>query len=153
MKRVVVALGLHRDANLFGDQNRGILAGMRSLFSGGQKRPSRKIRCRSSAKPRSTQTKGQIQLKPEENARAEPYAAMLCGGLGRTDEGTNIVNITLKSSNPGLAAKVSDKVAELFIKEDAERETAGAQKAYEDLRTSIEELKATIAQQENDLSK
>src|SRR5438046_1118226 len=36
MKRVVVSLGLHREPNLFGDQNRGILAGLRSLF-GGQK--------------------------------------------------------------------------------------------------------------------
>ena len=37
MKRVVISLGLHRDANLFGEQTRGILAGIRSLFSGGQK--------------------------------------------------------------------------------------------------------------------
>src|SRR5688572_16922803 len=37
MRRVVIALGLHREANLFGDQNRGILAGIRALFSGPQK--------------------------------------------------------------------------------------------------------------------
>jgi capsular exopolysaccharide synthesis family protein len=64
---------------------------------------------------------------------------------------TNIVNINLTGPNPALAPKVTDRVAELFIKEDVERETAGAQKAYEDLRASIEELKGTIAQQENDL--
>ena len=65
--------------------------------------------------------------------------------------GTNIVNISLQSSNPSAAAKAADRIAELFIKEDADRETSGAQKAYEDLGASIEELKGTIAQQENDM--
>lgn len=153
MKRVVVSLGLHRDANLFGDQNRGILAGVRSLFSGGQKAAnpenSLPVVSEDSLDP---DKKGEIQLSPDENARAEAYSAMLLGGLDvRQRDGTNIVNITLTGPNPALAAKVTDRVAELFIKEDVERETAGAQKAYEDLRTSIEELKATIAQEENEL--
>ena len=75
-----------------------------------------------------------MQLTPEENSRAEVYATILAGGL-RVEQlnGTNIVNIMLQTSNQGIAAKVSDRVAELFIKEDADRETAGAQKAYEDL--------------------
>jgi capsular exopolysaccharide synthesis family protein len=77
---------------------------------------------------------------------------MLLSGLDvKQREATNIVNVTLTGANPVLAAKVTDRIAELFIKEDVERETAGAQKAYEDLRASIEELKGTIGQQENDL--
>jgi uncharacterized protein involved in exopolysaccharide biosynthesis len=40
-------------------------------------------------------------------------------------ERTNIVNVSVTNSNPVLAAKVADKVAELFIKEDEKRETAG----------------------------
>ena len=153
MKRVVISLSLQRDANLFGDQNRGLLAGVRSLFSGGPKaaEPENSLPIVSGAaldagKP------SQIQVSPEENSRAELYAAILASGL-RVEQlqGTNIVNISLQSSNPGIAARVADRVAELFIKEDVERETAGAQKAYEDLGTSIEELKATIAQQENEL--
>ncbi|MCV5491731.1 hypothetical protein OFM83_31240, partial [Escherichia coli] len=50
-----------------------------------------------------------------------------------------------------LAAKVSLKVAELFRDRDAERETAGARKAVEDLDKSIEELNKTIAAQELEL--
>ena len=34
MKRVVVALGLHKDPNLFEGEGRGFLGGIRSLFSG-----------------------------------------------------------------------------------------------------------------------
>lgn len=153
MKRVIISLGFHRDANLFGDQNRGVLAGLRSLFSGGQKaNDSENSLPIVSDASLDTAKNGQIQITPEENSRAELYAAILVGGL-RVEPllGTNIVNITLQSSNPSITAKVADRVADLFIKEDADRETAGTQKAYEDLGTSIEELKGTIAQQENDL--
>ncbi len=153
MKRVVVALGLHRDANLLGDQNRGILAGIRSLFSGGQKAAdlenSLPVVSESSLDPDNDTL---IQLSPEENTRAETYAGILVGGLRVEQiERTNIVNVSVQNSNPVLAAKVADEVAELFIKEDAEREIAGSQKAYEDLKSSIEDLKATIYKQENDL--
>ncbi len=153
MKRVVISLGLHRDANVFGEQNRGILAGIRSLFSGGQKTETSEnsLPIVSDTSP-DTAKNGQIQLTPEESSRAEIYATILVSGL-RVEPlmGTNIVNISLQSSNPSVAAKAADRIAELFIKEDADRETSGAQKAYEDLGASIEELKGTIAQQENDM--
>ena len=153
MKRVVISLGLHREANLFGEQNRGVFAGIRSMFSGGQKgadpENSLPIVSEASLDPGKS---GQMQLTSEENTRAETYSAILVGGLSVVQtQGTNIVNISLQSSNPSIAAKVADRVAELFIKEDADRETSGAQKAYEDLGASIEELKATVTQQENGL--
>ncbi|HEV7701682.1 MAG TPA: polysaccharide biosynthesis tyrosine autokinase [Pyrinomonadaceae bacterium] len=153
MKRVVIALGLQRDANLFNLQDRGIIAGMRSLFTGGQKPAAADdqlpIVGDSSA---STEEKGAlVQLTPEEAARAESYAGALVGGLRVEQvEKTNIVNISIQSVNPALAARVADKVAELFVKEDAERETSGAEKAFEDLNKSIEELKATVIQEEDD---
>src|SRR5688572_9153811 len=152
MKRVVVSLGLHREANLFNNENRGLMAGIRSIFSGEQKAAttdnSLPIVSEASLEPNKDKV---IQLTPEENARAESYANTLVGGLSvQQVDRTNIVHIFIKSSNPALAAKASDKVAELFIKEDAERETAGAQQAFADLRASIEDLKATIVQQEND---
>jgi succinoglycan biosynthesis transport protein ExoP len=152
MKRVVIALGLYRDANLFNDQNRGILAGVRSLFSGGQKAPTADDQLPVVGDPSvASDQKAQVQLTPEETARAEGYAGMLVGGLKVEQvERTNIVNISIISVNPALSARVADKVAELFVKEDAERETSGAEKAFEDLNKSIEDLKATIMQEEND---
>ncbi|CAN5326979.1 polysaccharide biosynthesis tyrosine autokinase [soil metagenome] len=152
MKRVVIALGLHREANLFADNNRGILGGIRSLFSAAPK-PADSANTLPIVSDASLEPdkNGQIQLSPEESARADAYAVQLVQGLTVDQvERTNIVNLKLETTNPAIAAKVSDKVAELFIKEDAERETAGAQKAYEDLGKSIEELKSTIIQQEND---
>ncbi len=150
MRRVVIALGLQRDANLFNDQNRGIIAGIRSLFTGGQKTTNQENALPVVSDETAEGDREKIQLSPEENARAESYAASLVGGL-RVEQvtSTNIVHISIQNQNPALAAKVSDKVAELFIKEDVERETSGAQKAYEDLNKSIEDLNETIRQQEN----
>ncbi|MBK9766881.1 MAG: hypothetical protein IPP63_07620 [Chloracidobacterium sp.] len=46
MKKVVIALGLQRDAKLLGDENRGFLAGIRSIFSGDPKRRMLKLHYR-----------------------------------------------------------------------------------------------------------
>ena len=151
MKRVVIALGLQREPNLFDDQNRGIVAGVKSLFGGGQKQAQVQDQLPVVADD-APADKNQPQLSPEENARAESYAGILLGRLNVEQvERTNIVNITVESSNPVICAKVADKVAELFKVEDADRETAGAQKAYQDLNKSIDDLKATIAQEETGL--
>lgn len=153
MRRVVISLGLHREPNVFGDQGRGLLGGFRSLFSGGTKAAESEntlpVVSEGSLDPNSDE---QVELTPDEKKRAEQYAAILVGGLNVNQvERTNIVNISLETTNPNVAPRVTDKVAELFIKEDEIRETAGAQKAYEDLGNSIEELKTTIINQENEL--
>jgi polysaccharide biosynthesis transport protein len=153
MKRVVISLGLYRDPNLFGEEGRGLLSGIRSLFSGGKKREeadSASLPVISDTAPDAGKTE-QVQLTPEENTKAENYAAKLAGGLTVEQvERTNIVNVKVQSSNPQVAAKVADKVAELFRDEDQKRETQGAEKAYEELRASIEDLKATIINQDNE---
>lgn len=152
MKRVVVSLGLHRDPNLFGDSGRGLLAGLRSLFSGGQKPadtenslPVISTASTSDEKP------AEVQLTPEESRRADAYSGRLVGRL-RVEQTaqTNIVNVTVEETNPALTAKVADRVAELFIEEDQLRETEGARQAYENLGKSIEDLRAAITKQESD---
>lgn len=152
MKRVVIALGLQRDANLMNDQNRGIIAGIKSLFTGGQKSTGAENSLPIvSDETADASEKEKIQLSPEENARAELYAGMLVNGL-KVEQvtSTNIVHITVQNQNPVLAAKVADKVVDLFIKENIDRETFGAQQAFDDLNKSITDLNATIRQQENE---
>ncbi|MGB7202487.1 MAG: polysaccharide biosynthesis tyrosine autokinase [Pyrinomonadaceae bacterium] len=152
MKRVVIALGLQRDANLMNDQNRGIIAGIKSLFTGGQKSTGAENSLPIvSDETADASEKEKIQLSPEENARAELYAGMLVNGL-KVEQvtSTNIVHISVQNQNPVLAAKVADKVVDLFIKENIDRETFGAQQAFDDLNKSITDLNATIRQQENE---
>jgi polysaccharide biosynthesis transport protein len=150
MRRVVVALGMHREANLLGGQSRSFSEMFRSLFSGGQKPKSSDdalpVISDASLDPSGG---GEIELTPEEKVRADSYAGMLVGNLQVEQvERTNIVNVIVRAPDPVIAAKVADKVAELFKLEDEKRESDGAENAYEQLQKSISELKATIIEQE-----
>lgn len=152
MKDVVIDLGLYREPDLFGGQNRSLFSSLRSMISGDKS---------NSAKSNSLPVVGEVPgdndaakpvLTPEEEARANSYAGILAAGLTvEPVERTNIVEIDIKSENPAIAAKAADKLAELFKKQDAERQTAGARQAYEDLRKSIEALTETINKDESDL--
>ena len=151
MKRAVIALGLQRDANLCGNQGLGLLGSLRSLFTRGQKTDE----VDNSLPIVSANDDGksaEASLTSEENRRAEACAATFVSNLNVEQQArTNLVTLTLHSTNPGVAPRVSDKVAELFIDEDRYRETKGAETALQNLRKSIEELKVTIKQEEDGL--
>jgi succinoglycan biosynthesis transport protein ExoP len=151
MREVVVRLGLHRDATLFANQNKGLLPTLKSLFTSDKAKTEKE-----SSLPVLTETPDsagskteKIPLTPEESERADYYAGMFLGGL-RVEpvERTNLVNIIIQSSNPDLCAKVADMTAKLFIEKDAELATYGAKQQYDELTKSIDDLKNTIAGQE-----
>ena len=149
MRDVVVSLGLQRDPNLFNTQNTGILAGIRSFFSGAKDEKAKEASLPVIDTNNQSDPTVQVALTPEESARASTYAGILSGGLMVTQrERTNLVNISISSTEPAVAAKAADKLAEIFITQDAERETQGSKKQYTELSDSIEELKTTIRQQE-----
>jgi capsular exopolysaccharide synthesis family protein len=146
MRDVVVQLGLQREPNLFGNQNRGVLATISSMFSSEKSSTEKE-----SSLPTLTDTttdsinRDQIVLTPEEKERTDRYAGTLLGGLEVDQvEKTNVVNIKVISTKPELAAIVSNTVAKVFIEQDRERGTQGAKKTYDDLTKSIAELKTTI---------
>jgi capsular exopolysaccharide synthesis family protein len=152
MKEVVIELGLYREPDLFGGQSQGLLASFRSLISrdktGAGKSNSLPVvddvpGSGDNAKP---------VLTSDEEARANSYTVTLLNGLSvEPVERTNIVEIGIKSSQPEIAAKVADKVAEVVKRQDAERQTSGARQAYEDLKKSIETLTETINNDEAEL--
>ncbi len=152
MKKVVVALGLHRDATLLGDENQGILATLRSLFSGGSQKSGSEGTLPVISDSETATSVGKVQLTPEEEALASKYAVKLTGSSLKVErlEDTNLVTVAVQNENPVLAAKVADKLAEIFIDEDAKRELEGAQNAYDELTKSIDDLKVTIARQESE---
>jgi uncharacterized protein involved in exopolysaccharide biosynthesis len=153
MKDVVVDLGLYRDPNLFGSQERGLLAGLKSLISRDKtNEPKSDVVPVVQDIPVSGAESKKPVLTPEEESRANTYTAILAGGLSvEPVERTNIVRISVKSDNPGVAAKVADRLAELFKEQDAARQTAGARQAYDDLNKSIDALTETISRDEAEL--
>jgi capsular exopolysaccharide synthesis family protein len=152
MRDVVVSLGLHREPNLFGNENTGILSSVKSLFSGSKTEVRKENSMPVIDTSNGNETGTQAALTPEESARASSYAGVLSGGLTVVQqERTNLVNISVNSTEPVIAARASNKLADLFIAQDADRETQGAKKAYTELSESIEDLKSTIQQQETGL--
>ncbi|MGQ0543060.1 MAG: polysaccharide biosynthesis tyrosine autokinase, partial [Blastocatellia bacterium] len=153
MKQVVIELGLYRDPNLFSAQDRGIASTIRSIFSSEKQQATgaNALPVVAEMNP-SIEEAQKVILTPDEEARVSQYAAILLGGLTvEQRERTNLVNVSVRSINPALAPKVSDRVAEVFKEQDADRETEGSKRAAADLSKSIEELQNTIAQQEVDL--
>ena len=153
MREVVIRLGLHREPNLFGSQNKSFLATVRAMFSGGREAAPAPL-----SLPVITQSEGEITqvdevvLSPEEKTRADMYAGMLLGGLRvQQVEKTNIVRIFVQSTHAELAARVADMTAEVFIEQDVERATQGTKKSLVDLTDSIERLKGTITAQTQQL--
>lgn len=153
MKEVVIRLGLYKDPDLFGNEDRGVLSGLRSIFSSSKDEAGSENSLPVVAEvPAGTVGSQTIQLSTEERNRADLYAGILAGKLTvQPRERTNIVNVSITTPKPDLSARVADKVAEVFIEKDAQRETEGARRAYEDLTKSIDDLVATIASQEADL--
>lgn len=150
MYDVVIRLNLQRDPNLFGSQSKSIFGTFSSMFSSEKNTAGND----SSLPTLTTQTATeltkpeQVSLTEEEKTRAEMYAQILVGSLDvQKVEKTNLVNIIVTSTKLNLAPKVANTVAEVFIEQDAERETEGVKKNYEDISQSIEGLKATIASQ------
>src|SRR4029079_18569069 len=124
----------------------GVLASLRSMFSSDKASASDPNALPVLADvPAGDAAQQTVQLAPEEKLRVESYATRLAGGLDvEQQERTNIVNVSVRSENPQLSAKVADKVADVFMQQDIEREMQGSKNAYNDLSKSIEELKKTI---------
>ncbi|HEY0428791.1 MAG TPA: polysaccharide biosynthesis tyrosine autokinase [Pyrinomonadaceae bacterium] len=154
MRDAVVRLGLYKDPNLLNNENKGIGLFFRSLFSSEKTAPPKE-----SSMPllavdsnQTDEAQPQVTLTAEEKALSERYAGTLSGGMKvEQREKTNIVTISITSTNPDLAAKVANMVGVAFIEQDAQREMRGAKQTYEELSKSIEELQTTIANQEVEL--
>src|SRR5689334_1821489 len=99
MKDVVIDLGLYREPDLFGTQNRGLLSGLRSIIS--REKPNNandNVLPVVEQVPDSAGEKPRAVLTAEEEARANAYTAILASGLTVDPvERTNIVNISIKS--------------------------------------------------------
>lgn len=148
MKAAVVRLNLQRDPDLFGQQNKGFISSVRSIFSSDKSQNKEStLPTLSDVSADTTATK----LTPEEESRAVMYASILSGGLSvdRVPD-TNLVNVKITNPNPDVAARVVNALAEIFIKQDADRETQGTKKVYDDLNNSIANLKEIIAREEQE---
>lgn len=151
MKEVVVSLNLQRDPNLLNQQNKGLIGSLRSMFSGDKSTQSKESTLPTLTDTSANSSETKINLTPEEQKRVDEYTSYLLIGLNVEQvPTTNLVNVKMQITNPELAAKVTDTIAKIFIKQDADHEVQNSKQIYLDLTKSIDELKDTIAQKEQE---
>jgi polysaccharide biosynthesis transport protein len=151
MKKVVLRLGLYKDPNLFSQQNKGLVASLRSMLTGDKSAQNKE------SLPVLTETSTDEAannfdtLTDEEKRRVEIYAGILGGGLNvEQTTATNLFNVRVQSDNPEIVARVADAVALIFIEEDRRRAMQGQEDTFADLTKSINQLEADIAQKERE---
>ena len=154
-RKVILALDLQNNPAFIGGQSRASLgATVRRIFS----------RRRTEATPPTSASEGGLavvddrmtvtpaevdKLTPEQTAKMLAYEDALRGSLKiEPVERTNLVEITYQHTNPELAMKIVDTLAQVFIDDNIDRETAGSVTSANKLDKSIAELQLAIRQKQ-----
>jgi capsular exopolysaccharide synthesis family protein len=154
MQGAIMRLGLHRDPAQVGEAaNKGVFDKLSTAVFGEKN---------DAAKQATLPTLGDgaeeapadnmmDSLSPQERRRVEATAAGFLGGMSVVRlENTNLFAIKIQHTNPELATRVAEEVANVFIESEVKRELQSTQKQYDDLVKSVEDLKNTIAGQEQE---
>ena len=84
-------------------------------------------------------------LTPQQLAELEPYEDAIIGGeIVESVTQTNLVKIRFVHSDPELAQKISNTLAEVFVNNNLERSTQGSNKAEDLLAREIANLQTKI---------
>ncbi|HEY0386020.1 MAG TPA: GumC family protein, partial [Pyrinomonadaceae bacterium] len=146
-RQVIKTLDLQNDARFFAGQSQtDIMSSLRRIFS----RDKTTTQATPPAAPgelpvvREDDVKGQ-QLTPEELARLEPYEEALGANLTVDPVvGTNLVTLRYRHSDPELAQKIVNTVADVFVYNNIQRETMGSEKSADVLASKIADLQMKV---------
>ncbi len=154
MQGAIMRLGLHRDPAYLNDSaNKGIFDKLSAAVFGEKIDEAAKQGTLPNLNENGEETPlvALDSLSPQEKKRVEATAGSFLGGL-RVDrlENTNLFDIKVQHTKPDLAVKVAEEVANVFIESEVKLELQSTQKQYDDLVKSVEDLKNTIASQEQE---
>lgn len=145
-RQVALSLDLQNNQTFFGSQAQGgFFAALRRMVSG-EKPPPRKP----AAAPGGLEIIGQEQLRdeplsPEELAALEPYEDAIIGAEKIEGVvGTNLFNIKYRHTDPEMAQKVANALAEVFRANNIENATQNSSKAEHVLAREIAGLQDKI---------
>lgn len=148
-RQVVLTLDLQNNPEFFGGQSQGgIFASIRRIFSA-QKRRTQPAAMPSDIPLVSESDILSGSLTPEQLAKLEPYEdAIIAGESIEPVPSTNLVKIRFVHSNPELAQKIANTLAEVFVNNNLERATLGSNKAEDVLAKEIANLQSKIRYQQ-----
>lgn len=144
-RQVVLSLNLEHDPKFMGGQAQsGVFASLKRIFS-------REKPVTTTPQPSSgTELVGEDKLRarnftPEELAALEPYEdAIAAGEVTDWIDKTNLVTIRYRHTDPELAQKVANTLADIFIANNIERATSGTSQAEITLGNSIAKTQEKI---------
>lgn len=146
-RKVILTLDLHHNpAFLGGRTGDGLLASFKALLSRGKATPSAE-----EAQASILAGAKMDELTMEQRAALVPYVnALLANLVIEPLAETNLIKIRFLHTDPEIAMKVTNRLAELFILDDIKRENEGLDNASAQLAVQIADLQMAIKQQEEE---
>lgn len=148
IRLVVARLDLQNNPGFLAEPRQGGFAsGLKKLFSRANATPPP---AESATVAKAADESGVTEtFTVEQTRRMEPYVTAILSSLKVEQEKyTNLINIRFTHTNPELAMKVVDTVADMFVAQDSRYETAGTRKAMETLARQIAALETGINETE-----
>lgn len=148
-RQVVLTLDLQHNSAFFGGTQGGVFSSLRRVFSKPKK-------ANESPAPEGLTVVGESEvtgasLTPEQLAELEPYEdAIIAGESVEAVANTNLVKIRFVHSDPELAQKIANTLAEVFVNNNLQRATAGSSKAEDVLAKEIANLQTRIKQEQEE---
>lgn len=152
-RQIILTLDLQNNQEFLGDQSSpGLIASLRKILSGRSQNPAAPSQgAGTSQLPIVKEAEAREQLTPEQIARLAPYESTLIANLTvEPERGTNLVVISYQHTNPILAQKIANTIADVFILNNLDRETRGSQKASDMISRELAELQLKIRQEEEE---
>lgn len=148
-RQVVLTLDLQNNPAFFGGQSQGgVFGSLRRIFS----KPKRAAESPALSPGLAVVGESEVSsgaLTAEQLAKLEPYEdAIIAGEVVEPVTGTSLVKIKFIHSDPLLAQKISNTLAEVFVNNNLERATAGSSKAEDVLAKEIAALQTKIKQEQ-----
>jgi polysaccharide biosynthesis transport protein len=137
-RQVILSLNLQKDPSFLGGQAQGsVFASLKRIFSGDRTATP------PAQSPAADQTitadeMKERQLTPEELARLEPYEDAIIGS--ETVEpiiGTSLVTIKYQHTDPAMAQRIANTLADVFVQNNLERQGSTTSKAESALAQEI----------------
>lgn len=144
-RQVVLTLDLQNNPSFFGGQSQGgIFSSLRRMFSA--QKPAQASRGESAGlNVVDEDAAANESLTPEKLEQLEPYEdAILANETVEPILGTNLVRIKYSHSDPELAQKIANTLADVFVSNNLARVTAGSNRAEDILAREIANLQSKI---------
>jgi capsular exopolysaccharide synthesis family protein len=148
-RQVVLTLDLpHNPKFINGQAQSSVFNSIKRIFSGDKPSPSGQSTA-NVIEPITEAEMNARQFTPEELAALEPYEDAIAGGLSvDAIEKTNLVNIRFTHTDPEMAQKIANTLADVFVKNNMEAITAGSSTAEMQLSQQIAKYQEKIRGEE-----